>query len=206
MTRMSRTLVPAVAALLACAGAAPAWWHGYGVRTAAYYAPAYVGWAMPAYVGCWNPAPLYAAPEMVSVAPEAVYGGPEAVYVPGAVAPAGPGLATPRAAPPSSEPAAPSTPTKKGPAVSESRTSFYGPDLAEAGAARPAAERLPVSFLNLSGRELNLTVDGRAYTLSGGKTLRLGLGRSFVWRVGDREPENERIPDRETGLEIVFRP
>jgi hypothetical protein len=62
-----------------------------------------------------------------------------------------------------------------------------------------------VGFWNLSGHALRLRVDGRDHRIASGETLKLEVGRQFVWRVDDREPQSEQIPAQAPALEIVIR-
>jgi hypothetical protein len=71
--------------------------------------------------------------------------------------------------------------------------------------AKPAGDRCSVAFWNLSAQDLTLKVDGQKRILPRGKSLTLELDRKFVWQVEGREPEAERVPANETGLEIVIR-
>jgi hypothetical protein len=87
-----------------------------------------------------------------------------------------------------------------------SEPSFYDVyPVAPRGGVPPAGDRRPVSFWNLTGRDVVLTVDGRAQTVPRGGKARLVLERRFVWQVDGREPRNEDVAAGAAGLEIVLR-
>jgi hypothetical protein len=96
-------------------------------------------------------------------------------------------------------PAGVSTSQKPG---SASYDTYY---VANRGAERPAGDRCAVTFWNLTGQGLALTVDGRSYTLSRGESMRLRLKRDFAWGVAGREAQRQQIPPEESGLEVVIR-
>jgi len=188
-----------VAALLCCPASVHAW--GWRVRPAGrtvYYYPA------PVVRG-----PAYPA---VPYRPTLSYGPlPSPVGVP---APARP-YAAPIAAPPSavSAPVAaptcsPEPPLQQAPAATESRSpapAAFNTYFAAQTSDQPPRGRVAVGFWNLSGSDVTLTINGETRLLRRGKKLQLELGRQFVWRVNDREPQAERVPDKEAGLEIVIR-
>jgi hypothetical protein len=96
--------------------------------------------------------------------------------------------------------------TPRGAGVSESRSYFsaYAVVVRDAQP-RPANDRARVGFWNLSNADITLTVANQAYALQRGKSLTLDLPREFVWRVDSREPQNEKMPENESALEIVIR-
>jgi hypothetical protein len=216
-----------VVLLLACPVTAYGWgWHGRtAVRTAYYYPVTVV--AAPVYVPAVAlPAPVYAPPPPVFPAvPAAVvppgYACPAPAPPSGVIAvpaapqpPAGPAPGTaPSANQPGPTAPATSAPPSTGPVTSESSrkpadtaASAYFDTYTVAGSPdRPAGERCRVSFWNLAGRRLTLKVDGRSVVLEASKKMSFDLGRHFVWRVDDRDPQNETVPAEESGLEIVVR-
>jgi hypothetical protein len=77
--------------------------------------------------------------------------------------------------------------------------------VASAAARAPGADRCAVTFWNLSGHALTLTVGGQARALPSGQNLRLDLKREFAWGVSGRDPERQQVPAQESGVEIVIR-
>jgi hypothetical protein len=205
----------------AAAYVAPAYYPAY---YSAYY-PAAVPVTVSAYVVApprvvlYDPLPVYAAqpsPVCVPVVPSVTL--PPTALPPLAVPP----YAVPSAAPPSGSPAIPGTaPTPSTPSAppGESPSStlmtssaklsgpaFYDayPVASRPGAA-PAADRRPVCFWNLSGRNMVLKVDGQTQTLPPGARSRLELGRQFAWQVDGHEARTEEMAAGAAGLEIVLR-
>jgi hypothetical protein len=66
-------------------------------------------------------------------------------------------------------------------------------------------DRCRVAFWNLSGRDVQLTVEGKSWTLARNREMTLDLGRSFAWQVGDGVQHVERVPDGEAAFELVIR-
>jgi hypothetical protein len=120
-------------------------------------------------------------------------------------APAPRKLAQPVPAGPSAGPAKTAEPPRS-PGVNESRSYFSAYAVAPRDAQpQLAADRARVGFWNLSPVDITLTVANQAYTLPRGKSVKLELPRQFVWRVDAREPQNEKMPESQTALEIVIR-
>jgi hypothetical protein len=204
---VSRKLaVAAVVLVLAFPVAALAWgrWHRNEPVAANYY---------PVPVAVAPAVPVFTPPPVVSpvlVAPPAPVCPPFAV--PGVAPPSGsqePPLAGPPPAPgPTEHPAGPPPDRASGygpgPAVAESHLYDVYP-VASGNRPRPAGDRAAVTFRNLSGRDVALEVDGQKRSLPNGQWLRLELGRTFAWQVDGRPAQTERLPDGETGLEVVLR-
>jgi hypothetical protein len=74
-----------------------------------------------------------------------------------------------------------------------------------AGGPRAAGDRCAVTFWNLSGRDMALTVDGQARTIPAGQNVRIDLKRDFSWTVAGRDAERQQVPAQESGVEIVIR-
>jgi hypothetical protein len=122
--------------------------------------------------------------------PPATRPNPPASTAPATPAPASPGPVTPG--------------TSRKPA--DTATSYFDTyTVARRPTDRPAAERCRVSFWNLAGRPLSLKVDGRSLVLGIDKKMTFDLGHHFIWRVDERDPQNENVPAEESGLEIVVR-
>jgi hypothetical protein len=112
-------------------------------------------------------------------------------------APAGPSSAKP-ITPKTTEP-------PRAPAVTESRSYFSAYAVAPRATERPAAERCQIGFWNLSDRDITLTVDAKKYPLPRGESIKMELGREFVWQVDGRVAHAEKLPAKEAALEIVIR-
>lgn len=150
-------------------------------------------------------------------APAPVYYCPAPIFmVAPAVMPAAPTApvrmyAEPRPAPPSGSsvepPRAPELMPKAGvnPHESQKVSEKFYDSYFVAGGARSAADRCAVTFWNLSGQGITLTVDGQARTVAAGRSVRLDLKRDFTWGVAGREAERQQVPAQESGMEIVIR-
>jgi hypothetical protein len=152
----------------------------------------------------------YPVPAVVTV-PAAVPAAVPAPYVAPPLTP--PRLyAEPRPAPPSGSsaepPRAPEPMPRAGVNTQESRKAddkFYDSYFIAGTMRTPGPDRCAVTFWNLSGKGLTLTVDGQARVLPAGQNVRLDLKRDFAWRVTGRDSERQQVPARETGVEIVIR-
>jgi hypothetical protein len=96
------------------------------------------------------------------------------------------------------------------PEVSESHSpaasSYYDTyALAPREAAGAGATAPTVRVWNLTGRDLQVKVDGKPATIPPGQNLKASVPRQFVWQVIGREPQSERIAEGDLGLEIVVR-
>lgn len=162
-------------------------------RSQSYYYSAPVA-ALPVFRVIETPEPaVYGVPVMPECVPTMQPARPPVPY------------AQPTPAPPSSTPASPSPSMRKVPEVTESRSFYSGASQAPAASDKPAADRSSVAFWNLSTKDVNLRIGGQTYVLAQGKRLNLEMGRQFVWRIDDRELQNETIPATESALEIVIR-
>lgn len=172
--------------------------NGFGLRsrTTSYYYPAPARWSpvYPVFPGdpcgacSWQNVPAYQPPiPAASVRPYAV------------PAPAGPSSAPPL------PPRTPEPPLNPKPGVSESRSYFDATTVAAQAAPPLAGERCTVGFWNLTDKDVRLATGSQVFFLPRGKSLRLDMGRQFVWRVDERAPQTEQIPSSESALEIVIR-
>ncbi len=172
------------------------WFRGLFSRSSYRAAPLATAYYCPVPVVVAVPAPLPYPPPPPAPAPPPA---PPRPY------------AEPRPAPPSGTPEPPRAPEimpKAGDSARESRkaTDKYFDSYFISGAARaPAADRCAVTFWNLSGRDLTLSVDGQARALPAGQSVRLDLKREFAWAVAGRDPQKQEVPARESGVEIVIR-
>jgi len=155
--------------------------HGFGwgrSSMASYYCPVVV---------CVDPCLWY-----VPMVPQ-VISGPQPRQVP---------LAAPSAAPPSSGPLQ----SGKGqPEVTESRSYYEAFNVRPMSTDKPSGESCAVGFWNLTGRDVTVSVDGNRQIIPLGKSLKLQVGRQFVWQVGGHEALTEKVPTENSGLEIVLR-
>jgi hypothetical protein len=186
----------ALLVVLAIPTAGFGWFHGPFSRASyraappatVYYCPVPVVVSVPAAA----PVPYVPAPVAAAPAPRPLY-------------------AEPRPAPPSGTaepPKAPDAMPKAGVSGRESRkvADRFFDSYFVAGAARtPAADRCAVTFWNLSGRGLTLTIDGQDRTLPAGQSVRLDLKRDFAWGVTGRDSERQQVPAQESGVDIVIR-
>ncbi|HYV36306.1 MAG TPA: hypothetical protein VE988_11415 [Gemmataceae bacterium] len=183
---MSRMLSAGLCALAVVAVAASSarsdWWYGtrysYYYPTY-YYAPPVYYYAPPVYQQC--PAPLMPVP-----------------VVPG-------GFAQPVPAPPSQSKEPPLA-NKKPPLVSESK-SFAMSDgnmtavLADAN----GKEICRVGFWNVSGRDVTLTVNGKAYAVPRNRNVTLSVSRTFSWQIDGKMAQSEKVAEDQLTHEIVIR-
>ena len=68
-----------------------------------------------------------------------------------------------------------------------------------------AKDRCRVGFWNLSGREVTLLIDGKAWKLAKDRAVTLDLELQFSWHVEGSPQHIERITDGQTSHEIVIR-
>lgn len=195
-------------------------WGSRPVAAAACYPPPAPVYVAPPPVMCaptWPPGPMPSSPNVPPWPPGPV---PSSPNVPRSRT-AEPPYATPTPAPPSAssaeanarpiEPALNSRPeltepgSKNQPAVSESH-SFFDTYIAVPGRSdKPRPDRCMVGFWNLSKQPLTLKLGGETRTLAPGGNVRLELAREFVWQIGNHEPQSEKVPAAEAGLNIVIR-
>jgi hypothetical protein len=187
------------------------WFHSPFSRSSSRTAPATVYYCPVPVVAA--SAPYAVAPAFLPVSPTIPPVSPTILPVSPTIPPAAPPgqFAQPRPAPPSSTPEPPRAPDgmpRAGDSAQESRKTdqkFYDSYFVAGPARTPGGDRCPVTFWNLSGRSLALTVDGQARTLSAGQSVRLDLKRDFAWAVGGRVSERQQVPAPESGVEIVIR-
>jgi hypothetical protein len=126
-----------------------------------------------------------------------------------AVPDARPGYAIPTPAPPSptGEP-----PLQKGPAkaVNDLRLPVIVTSHALGGTHVPGVAPLPkdrcrVGFWNLSGRDVTLVIDGKAWQLSKDRAVTLDLDRNFAWQIQGGTQRVERVPDGLAAHEVLIR-
>jgi len=223
---MSRSLLGAVAllALLPALARGHFWVRSYAAPVVVASYPV----AVPVYAVA--PAPVvYSAPAVYAAQPSPLCApvlpaapltetSPPPLVVPPSTPPtyAPPTAAPPSGAPPAAPGASPSTPatppaesstsTLMTRAAKVSESSFYDVyPVAGRGEARPAGDRRPVCFWNLTGHDVVLKVAGRTEVVPAGRRARLDLERRFSWQADGHEPRTEDAPANAGGLEIVLR-
>lgn len=86
---------------------------------------------------------------------------------------------------------------QKAPTIIESRSS--------GGNYAGSSERCKVGFWNLTGRDVQLKINGETRLLAKDRALTLELDRAFVWQIDQQEPASERVPPNQTFFEVVLR-
>ena len=120
-----------------------------------------------------------------------------------------PGYAIPTPAPPSAtgEPPLQKVPAK---AVNDPRLPVIVTSHALGGSHLPGAAPLPkdrcrVGFWNLSGRDVTLLIDGKAWKLSKDRAVTLDLDRQFAWQIQGGTQRVERVPEGLATHEVLIR-
>jgi hypothetical protein len=70
--------------------------------------------------------------------------------------------------------------------------------------ANPGEKRI-VTFYNFSGRDLLLTIDGKAYTLPAKHTVEGKLGTQFKMQIGIGEVQEMKVPMSAAGVDVVLK-
>ncbi len=116
-------------------------------------------------------------------------------------------LAIPTAAPPSPTAEPPLQKKTSGdPRMPVISTSHSLPSDFVAGAVPLSKERCRVGFWNLSGRDVTLNVDGKAWTLAKDRSITLDLDRQFSWQIVGQALHVERVADAQPAHEVLIRP
>jgi hypothetical protein len=183
---MSRTVLGAALMVVTmAAGVAPArastWGGGVSYCYPSYY------YSPPPVVRYWYP-------------PVLVYVQPAPICSPPTFQPVGPGYAKPFAAPPSKTGEPPLD--KKAlppPKVTETRSfSLTAVEVTGKGLCR-------VGFWNISGRDVSLTVSGKAVVVPANRNVTLTVSREFSWQVDGQTTQQERVAEDKAAHEIVIR-
>lgn len=74
-----------------------------------------------------------------------------------------------------------------------------------AGTLADRAAKRSVGFINKSGRDILLTVDGKITTLPSGQYLRVDLPAKFTWQLGGEKEREVVVPDAAPGVSVVIR-
>jgi hypothetical protein len=119
------------------------------------------------------------------------------------------GYAIPTPAPPSSTP---EPPLQKAPAkaVTDPRLPVIVVSHALGGSHVAGAAPLPkdccrVGFWNLSGRDVTLVINGKAWNLSKNRAVTLDLDRQFAWQIQGGTQHVERVPQGQSAHEVLIR-
>jgi hypothetical protein len=73
------------------------------------------------------------------------------------------------------------------------------------GAAPLAKNRVRVGFWNLAGRDVTVSIDGKAYKLAKDRAITLDLERQFAWQIANQPMHVERIAEGQFSHEVVIR-
>jgi hypothetical protein len=140
-----------------------------------------------------------------SAVPSAAPAGPDLAIPPPAM-PTGPDPKGPAALPSLTLP--PDSPVKPPESVSRSSPLSGGPKVSvfpANGAAAAAGGYRSVGFYNHTGRELSLTIEGKAVKLPAKSYLEAKLAATFTWSHGNNAAARETVPAGSAGLDIVFK-
>lgn len=66
-------------------------------------------------------------------------------------------------------------------------------------------DRCRVGFWNLTGRDVTLTVDGKAWTLQRDRATTVELDRQFTWQSDNQSQRNVIVPEGQSTFEVVIR-
>ena len=197
---MSRKVLDAalmLAALAAVAGPAQvaraSTWGYASYYPAYYYYPSYYYAPAPVVRYYYTPIPVYVEPAPICVTP---------VVRPAA----GSGFAQPFPAPASTTREPPldkkSLPPPK---VTESRSFSLSDPMSITAVEVTGKGVCRVGFWNITGRDVTLTVNGRAVVVPANRNLTLTVSREFSWHMEGQKAREERVPDENAAHEIVLR-
>ncbi len=88
----------------------------------------------------------------------------------------------------------------KGPTIYQNRTFSGVPQSTE-----PRTANCKVSFWNLSGLDVKLTVGEREHAIPKDRAVILDLGRNFTWRTNFHNPKAEEVSDDLNHFEVMIR-
>lgn len=104
--------------------------------------------------------------------------------------------------PKSSSPEPPSAAKMRGPVIQESRA-LAG--VASDKTAKSPTSRCRVGFWNVTGRDIQLQVEGKSQSLAKNRATTLELERHFLWQIDGGEMNPERVPDSQNYFEVIIR-
>lgn len=68
-----------------------------------------------------------------------------------------------------------------------------------------AKGRVRVGFWNLSGRDVSLTIEGKAWNLSKNQVLTFDMDRQFTWQAAGKTAQIQRVPEGQSAFEVLIR-
>ena len=68
-----------------------------------------------------------------------------------------------------------------------------------------AKDRCRVGFWNLAGRDVMVTIEGKAWSLPKNQVLTFDLERHFTWQVAGQTQQVERVPGNVGAHEVIIR-
>jgi hypothetical protein len=68
-----------------------------------------------------------------------------------------------------------------------------------------AKERCRVGFWNLSGRDMSVTIEGKAWSLAKNQVLTFDMERQFTWQIAGKTPQMQRVPEGLASFEVLIR-
>ncbi|MBA4188397.1 MAG: hypothetical protein C0467_10370 [Planctomycetaceae bacterium] len=149
-------------------------------------------------------------PEMPAAVPSAAPALPEGLIP----APSVPELPDPKKPPlpsltlPPESPVAPKASTSRSSPLTADRRNEGTVTIYAAQAQRgdfPGEGYKTVGFFNHTGRDVSLTIEGRAVNLPAKTYLYAKLAPTFTWGHGENSPVREAVPAGASGLDVVFR-
>src|SRR5262249_28842488 len=100
-------------------------------------------------------------------------------------------------------PARPPSSPRKRPQVSEPGSTPPAPPMKES--LKVTEPECTVAYRNLSGRDLEVKVDGKPHRLPINRTVAIAVPRQFVWQVEEQPVQTESIPENKKVMEVVIR-
>jgi hypothetical protein len=150
-------------------------------------------------------APAPAAPGPAPAVPSPAPAPESLIPPPGLPAPRGPDSLPPLALPPD----VPITPVPKSTEVKSSPLAAGARELKvnvfPAAGAAPAAGLRTVGFYNHTGRDLALTIEGKAVTLPAMSYLHAQLPPTFTWKCADQPTAKATVPADAAGVDVLIR-
>jgi hypothetical protein len=66
-------------------------------------------------------------------------------------------------------------------------------------------DRCRVGFWNLSGRDVKVTIEGKAYSLPRNQSLTFDMDRQFTWQTAGKTAQIQRVPAGQSTYEVLIR-
>jgi hypothetical protein len=99
---------------------------------------------------------------------------------------------------------APPSQTKE-PPMQKATSDALPPVILATHASPVGKDRCRVGFWNLTGRDVTLTIDGKARTLPKNQEVTLELASQFAWQIDQQAQHIERVPTGQGVFEVVIR-